>query len=138
MDYSHEKESFLISKDIVNLTTVINADPIDGNYLTVAKIIQKWPDIDLETSDKKFKYSSIGYDSINDFIIENKKLGLSHIVTDGKHHSSKFINDIFYNDLNYPYLTKIYDSTERGYNYKVIIFEINYEKFLKITDNKLK
>ena len=131
LDYNHEKESFLISKDIVNLTTVINADPIDGNYLTVAKIIQKWPDTHIEFSDKKFKYSSLGFNSINDFIIENKKFGLSHIVTDGKDHGSEFTKDIFHNNFKYPYLIKIYDSTENGYEYKVIIFEINYEIFYK-------
>ncbi len=137
IDYNHEKESFLISKDIVNLTTVINADPIDGNYLTVAKIIQKWPDIHIEFSDKKFKYSSLGFNSINDFIIENKKFGLSHIVTDGKDHGSKFTKDIFYNDFKYTYLTKIYDSTENGYEYKVIIFEINYEKIYEVEIKKI-
>ena len=131
MDYNHEKELFLISKDIINLTEVINADPIDGNYLTVAKILQKWPNMELQTSDKKFKYSSKEFDSINEFIIKNKGLGLSHIVTDGKDHNSKFITDIFYTNSKYPYLTKIYDSTEKGYEYKVIIFKINYEKFLE-------
>ena len=137
IDYNHEKESFLISKDIVNLTTVINADPIDGNYLTVAKIIQKWPDIYLELFDNKFKYSSLGFNSINDFIIENKELGLSHIVTDGKDHGSEFTKDIFYNDFKYTYLTKIYDSTENGYEYKVMIFEINYEKFYEVEIKKI-
>ena len=138
LDYNHEKESFLISKDIVNLTTVINANPIDGNYLTIAKIIQKWPDTHIEFSDKKFKYSSLGFNSINDFIIENKKFGLSHIVTDGKDHGSKFTKDIFHNNYKYTYLTKIYDSTENGYEYKVIIFKINYDKFLEIAENNLK
>jgi len=138
IDYNHERESFLISKDIVNLTTVINANPIDGNYLTVAKIIQTWPDNNLEISDKKFKYSTIGFDSINDFIKENKKLGLSHIVTDGKNHDSNFTKDIFYNEFNYPYLTKIYDSNKMGYEYKVKIFKINYDVFLETGKNNLK
>jgi hypothetical protein len=132
IDYNHERESFLISKDIVNLTTVINADPIDGNYLTISKIIQKWPDIDSKIYDKKFKYSTLEFNSIEEFIMKNEAFGLSHIVTDGKDHGSKFISDIFYNEYKYPYLTKIYDSTERDYKYKVIIFEINYEKFLAI------
>jgi hypothetical protein len=131
VDYNHEKESFLISKDIVNLTTVINADPIDGNYLTTSKIIQQWPDINLNLSDKKFKYSSSEFNSVEEFIIKYEKNGLSHIVTDGKDHGSEFTKDIFYNDFKYTYLTKIYDSTENGYEYKVIIFEINYENFMK-------
>ena len=137
IDYNHEKESFWISKDIVNLTTVINADPIDGNYLTVAKMFQKWPDMNLQESDKKFKYSSLGFNSIDDYIIENKELGLSHIVTDGKNHGSEFTKDIFYNEFNYPYLTKIYDSSEIGYAYKVKIFEINYENFYEIEIKKI-
>ena len=137
VDYNHEKESFLISKDIVNLTTVINADPIDGNYLTTSKIIQQWPDINLNLSDKKFKYSSSEFNSVEEFIIKYEKNGLSHIVTDGKDHGSKFISDIFYNEYKYPYLTKIYDSTENDYEYKVIIFKINYEKFYEIEIKKI-
>jgi len=136
VDFKHEEETFLISKDIVNLTEVINSDPIDGNYLTIAKILQKWPNIDSDLSYKTFKYPSIKFNSIEDFIMENEKVGLSHIVTDGKYHGSKFTQDLFHNDYKYSYLTEIYDSTEKSYGYKVKIFEINYDVFHSINSSK--
>ena len=136
MDYKHEEESYLISTDIMDLTNVINSHSIDGNYLTITKILQKWPDIDDEYKYKTFKVSSFGFNTIEDFIIKNEESGLSHIVTDGKDHGIEFTQDLFYDDFKYPYLTKIYDSTEKGYGYKVKIFEINYDVFHSINDLK--
>ena len=37
-------------------------------------------------------------------------------------------NDVFFNEQNYPYLTKQYDSKVNGLNYHVKIFKIDYNK----------
>ena len=34
---------------------------------------------------------------------------------------------------NFTYLTKIYDSSEQGYEYHIKIFRIDYKKFQSIT-----
>ena len=39
-----------------------------------------------------------------------------------------FLKDVFNNEKNFPYLIKEYDSKDRGLNYHVKIFKIDYEK----------
>ena len=136
IDYEYEKETFLISVDIVKNTDIINADPIDGNYLKVARILQKWPNIDANVIYQTDKVSTSGFNSLEDFLIENKGNGLTHIVSDGKDHGTEFIKDIFYDDTKYPYLTKIYDSTEKGFMYHVKIYKMDYSIFDSIHNMK--
>lgn len=128
-DYEHEREAYMISLDIVKYTDIINADPVDGNYLKVARILQKWPDIDADVLYKTDKILASNFQSIDEYINKNRENGLTHLVSDGKDHGAIFIKNIFYNERQYPYLKKIYDSTENGYKYHVKIYEINYDVF---------
>ena len=48
---------------------------------------------------------------------------------DGNENRQQFLKDVFENEEKFPYLTKIYDSSEVGYDYHLKIFRINYEKF---------
>jgi len=42
----------------------------------------------------------------------------------------EFLNDIYLNEENYPFLNKIFDSKEKGYtNLNLKVFEIDYENF---------
>jgi len=41
----------------------------------------------------------------------------------------------FKNEEKFPYLTKIYDSSEHGFDYHLKIFKIDYEKFESIEFN---
>lgn len=128
-DHKHEKESFLISMDIVNNTGIINADPIDGNYLKIARILQKWPNLNSEVVYKTDKISPATFHSLEEFIEKNESNGLTHLVTDGKNHGSEFIKNMHYDDSKYPYLIKIYDSSKEGYEYHVKIYKIDYTSF---------
>ena len=38
-------------------------------------------------------------------------------------------NYIFFNENEFPYLEKVYDSKEKGYDYHVKLFKINYKEF---------
>jgi hypothetical protein len=129
IDHKHEKESFLISVDIANNTGIINADPIDGNYLKIARILQKWPHLSSDVVYKTDKISPIVFNSLEEFIEKNEDNGLTHLVTDGKNHGSEFIKNVFYDDSKYPYLIKIYDSVKEGYEYHVKIYKIDYDMF---------
>jgi hypothetical protein len=129
IDHKHEKESFLISVDIANNTGIINADPIDGNYLKIARILQKWPHLSSDVVYKTDKISPIVFNSLEEFIEKNENNGLTHLVTDGKNHGSEFIKNVFYDDSKYPYLIKIYDSVKEGYEYHVKIYKIDYDMF---------
>ena len=70
-----------------------------------------------------------GYTSLNEFIDYGKNEGLTHIIADENENRSNFINDVFRNEEKFPYIIKIYDSIEHGYDYHLKIFRINYEKF---------
>ena len=75
------------------------------------------------------------YDSLNEFIGYGKNEGLTHIVVDGNENRQQFLKDVFENEEKFPYLTKIYDSSEHGYDYHLKIFRIDYEKFESIEFN---
>ena len=81
--------------------------------------------------DREFKTGCREYDytSLNEFIEFGREQGLTHITVDNNPNRAEFLKDIFYNEEKMPYLTKIYDSSEHGYEYHVKIFSINYEKF---------
>ena len=42
---------------------------------------------------------------------------------------SEFLIEIYNNENNYNFLKKIYDSNDEGFNYKLKIFEIDYNLF---------
>jgi len=78
----------------------------------------------IETGCRQFDYPSL-----NEFIDVGKKEGLTHIIADENENRLQFLKDVFKNEEKFPYLTKIYDSSEHGYDYHLKIFRINYEKF---------
>ena len=46
-----------------------------------------------------------------------------------------FLDDIYYNEENYPYMKKIFDSNEMGYEqFKIKVFEIDYKTFHELND----
>ena len=129
-DHQHVKETFEISKIIVDKTSVINANPIEGNFLTVSGLMKMWPqtpDINesggiITTITKK---PINNYETINEFVETNN---FTHIVID-ENNSKEFLNDIFHNEEKYVFLEKIFDSKQNGYIYHVKIFQIDYEKY---------
>jgi hypothetical protein len=61
---------------------------------------------------------------------------VTHIVTDENSNRAEFLKDVFKNEEKYSYLTKIYDSSEHGYEYHLKIFQIDYEKFEHVKEFK--
>jgi len=59
---------------------------------------------------------------------------LTHIVTDGKQ-KLEFLNDVFYNETDFPYLIKEYDSQKQGFHYHIKAYRIDYEKFSNLLIN---
>jgi len=128
-----DKEAYLIAMDVVNFAKGIDTSSKVSSYINQAEIIQKWP-FSLPSDESKFVYSVSkfpisNYNTLEDFLINSKDKQLTHLVLDGTENAPKFLNAIFYNEERYPYLIKIYDSSQLGYNYHVKIYEINYEKF---------
>ncbi len=67
--------------------------------------------------------------SLEEFIINSKSKNLSHIIIDNKEERKVFLREIFVNENKYPYLKKIFDSKEEGFNYHVTVFEIDFGSF---------
>ena len=57
------------------------------------------------------------------------------MVIDGKNALPNILNDIFYNEKNYPYISKQFDATEHGFKYDIKIYKIDYQLFEKYLEN---
>ena len=130
VDYQYEKESYLIAKHIENNVGGINHWS-QWKYIPVSEIANNWPVIPIPKENnydqpvKVKRTDPNGYDTLIDYIEDNKNKGLTHLIVDGNQHP-KFLNNIFHNE-DMPYLIKKYDSRNDGYNYHVKLFEINYK-----------
>ena len=144
MDIQHEKDTFSIAKRVNGTITAINPYPPEDRYYMVAGI----PDRHnfRETYDPKnnlgildaFSSFPLGQPkfipidkakTLEEYIENGRKQGLTHLVLDGKKSRLYFFNNVFYNEDKYPYLIKIFDSWDYGYKYHVKIYKIDYERF---------
>lgn len=133
IDYKHEKESFEIMKNIYNMVEGTNGLYQESSYFNTIQTIKQWPNTHTEMGlGTKFDVITIptdNFNSLEDYIIESKDKGLTHIMVDNKKERHDFLVDVFNNESNYSYLKKIYDSKDDGYVYHVKVFKIDYEKF---------
>tara|TARA_Y100000741_G_scaffold47651_1_gene32829 strand:- start:1309 stop:2982 length:1674 start_codon:yes stop_codon:yes gene_type:complete len=157
IDYEHEREAYQIMMDISKFDMKINSDMgkngYELGYIHWSKIHgnSEFPDIK-----STFKFSSdISFLNINEyaselskeydvknFILEylliNEENGLTHLLID-KYNNKNNCNDVicfeegfnyvFFNESEFPFLMKIYDSKDEGYNYHIKLFEIDYHQF---------
>jgi hypothetical protein len=72
--------------------------------------------------------------ALSEFVSFDKNDGLTHVVVDNNPNRPEFLKDVFYNEEKFSYLTKIYDSSEHGYEYHLKIFRIDYEKFESVKE----
>jgi hypothetical protein len=143
LNYEHEKDAFYISKKILESKMTINEFLPESQYIESTNVLQ---DLSLfesyffedrkkgisvrDTIPQKISIiSSDEHNSLVEFIKENKKNGLSHIVVDDKNTQKIFLQDVFKNELKYEYLIKEFDSNEKGLSYHLKMFKIDYEKF---------
>jgi hypothetical protein len=133
--FEYNKEDYEYEKEMVNVGLFLSneANGINGffkdKYVKVADLQNNWPELlsknkkgMMEVSTKKF--STKGFTSPIEFIKFNEKNGLTHLfIKEGI--NEKIFDEIFFNEINYEFLEKIYDS-DSIIKYK--IFKINYEK----------
>ena len=68
--------------------------------------------------------------SITEIILDGEELDLSYLVIDDKNTPLNLLDQIYLEEDAYPYLTKVFDSNDVGYEkLKVKIFKIDYEQF---------
>lgn len=132
-DYTNDKEAYEISKIIINEVNVISKNSKVVEFFKVAEIENRWPISEytgrLSDSFEIKRIPVNGFSNLTDLIIFGKNEGLTHIITDESEHTPKYMKDIFYNEKNYKYLIKEFDSSELGYEYNVKMYKIDYKIF---------
>lgn len=129
IDYEHEKESFEIMNKISTMVNGTNILYPESSYFNSIQTIKQWPTKYTEMNFELKTVSTDNYFSLEEFIINSKSKNLSHIIIDNKEERKVFLREIFVNESKYPYLKKIFDSKEGGFNYHVKVFEIDYGSF---------
>jgi hypothetical protein len=138
---NHDKEAFQITEFVVENCNGINYFYPESQFVKSATISSNWPNIPEPdrwghghiTSEIQL-IEADGYSSLNKFIIDKKDLGLTHLFIDGKFGRNSIFNDVHFNEQNYPFLKKIFDSQDNGFDYHVKIFEIKYDLIEKMYD----
>mgnify|MGYP000250538034 CR=1 FL=1 len=135
-DYEYELDAYHVGLEVSKRTSVINDYHPEVKYvhnkIDVISNLGTFPILSSEIEQKVKLIETHGYDSLNEFIDYGKNEGLTHIVADENEKRPQFLKDVFKNEEKFPYLTKIYDSIEQGYDYHLKIFRIDYEKFESI------
>ena len=126
-DYIHDRESFLVSQKIVELTNVTNTFHQSG-YVKTAVLSSNWPALPEVGQNGKLvnvfqKIPTKNYNDLEEFIINSEKSGLKYLVIDK---DNELFDDLRINPAKYPYLIKIFDSDEVGYKNHFMIYEIDY------------
>lgn len=144
IDTSHEKEALEITGIISEQTKKINQFSLASGYLPIIgmKELEEFPVLRNEFIDKgndmKHCYNihtceyiiPVKTDDIIEFLKNAEKQGITHLIIDDREQRrAQFVKDVFENEDKFSYLTKIYDSKDDQYVYRVKIFEIDFEKF---------
>jgi len=149
IDIENKKEEIKIAEVIVDHTKGINQYFPESSYIPIIGMqnLEKFPILSSEFE----SIGELGYclnvhhckymipihqSSLEHFIIDNQNNELTHIIVD-ENKRLVFLNDIFENEQNYPFLIKEYDSKENGFKYHVKIFRINYNEFNEFYKNSL-
>ena len=95
------------------------------------KIGSEWNEYqELEKNEKGFDNKPIYGKSIADIVKNGKEFELKYIIAKKEKNFYPFLDELYSNEENYPYMVKIFDSNQSEYKkLKVKVFEIDYEKF---------
>ena len=134
-DYEMEKENYEISVEINKIATSVNRDYQSLHNLKWADsdVLEKFPILSTDVKQKdRVKIILIGntsaneFDEMKDYFNFAEKQGLTHLVLDNDNVNNSYLKEIFQNEEKYPFLNKVYDSSEFGYKVHIKIFEIDY------------
>ena len=90
-----------------------------------------------ETEIYGFREIGVYAESIEDLILNGEGSNLKYIISNNqKTFYYPFVDDVYHNEKNFPYLIKVFDSDEYGYQkLKIKVFEIDYEKFNELIND---
>jgi len=132
IDYVFDKEIHDVSKYVFSNASGVN-DYLGNRHLKVVIIESEWPKLPklnekgLVTYDVK-KFPTEGFISLEDYLTYSKEKGLTHLVVMEKN-KVRFLDEVFNNEERYPYLYKVFDSSDHGFKNQIRIYKINYDLF---------
>ena len=127
IDYEKEMELNKIAQVISDKISGTNFHPNETKYIRATEIPEKWPFLFFEEDHKIKSISTINYNNLEKFVL-NSKDDLTHLIVNDDPNLPKFLQNVYYDEENYEYLNKIFDSKNQGFNHHVKVFEINFEK----------
>ena len=119
------KNQQTIEKIVYEKTNIINQYTED-QYLrpVIAEFSNEFPKEKKDLPSPIKILSIVNFESIIQFIEVHEDDGLEYIVVDETSSKTEFLQEIYNNEKKYPFLEKIYDSSNS--KYKVKLFWINY------------
>ena len=83
----------------------------------------------LDYYENSFRYLKEENSSVEEYVLAARTQGLTHLIVDGND-NAEYFNDVYFNDKNYPYLIKEFDSIKENYkHFHVKVYQINYNIF---------
>ena len=128
-NYGHQLEAYNTDKFIFKTATGVNDFYPEDSYLSPSGLPDNWPVLKSALPPQTQKISTSGFNSLQNYIKNSRANGLTHLVVDDQQARPNFLNDVFYHEKKYPYLIKIYDSTDFNYKYHIKVYNIDYDKF---------
>ena len=108
----------------------VNLTSNDNDFKTFKSPRGKNPYPDLYEPGKVVRINVYG-ENMEKLVTNGKTVGLKYIgIMEKGSYFFPFLNDIYFNEENYPYMIKVFDSNEMGYKeFKIKVFEIDYKNF---------
>ena len=130
-DFTTEKNYNIIGKLIIEKSTGINYHPTITRYVYANQLPSEWPFIESKINFETKIIPTEKFTNLETYI-KHSKTKLSNLVVDQNPNIPEYLKDVYYNEENYPYLIKIYDSVDGSLEHRVKLFEIDYDKFNSI------
>ena len=123
----HSLREFGNSLDYLNLVYVENSP----NNFKNCKVEYNKELCQYDKNHSFFDTITITGNSIEEIVTKGEAYDLKYIITNKeKNDFHGFIDDIYHQEEKYPYLKKIFDSSNQGFEkLKIKVFEIDYKKF---------
>lgn len=127
-DYEKERELNEIAKIAVKIAHGLNFHPSETRYIRAAELPIKWPFLFYDEMHQIKSVPTDKYDDLESFIADSRN-ELTHLIVDDNPNLPEFLQDTYYNENKYEYLSKVFDSREMGFKHQVKIFKIDFQKF---------
>ena len=113
----------------------VNITSDDNDFKTFKSPRGKNPYPDLYEPGKVVRMNVYGK-TVEELVTNGETISLKYIgILEKGSYLFPFLNGLYYNEENYPYMKKVFDSDEMGYEqFKIKVFEIDYKNFHELND----